>query len=402
MQPETTFSDAQLRNHDFTVAVVPLGSRALQHVPVLGEIEESSEARLQALAGALSVSPLWAEMSRATLVVRAVPEPLLGVVGYFDAAGRARLEALRWQLEHLLPRLRYVDYPQAQQDCERLAAQILQRFRRDELRDFRFVAIPRGGFIVLGMLAYLLGLRRSQLEPPQDPDAPVVVVDDCALSGVRFEEFMRYLESPHVVFAHLYSSPELREAVEVREAGRVTCLSAHDLRDYAQERLGEQHPDWRRRWLERTDRRGYWVGQSEHVCFAWNEPDFGFWNPVTEREENGWRFVPPELCLKNRPTSDAHSVSVQFQPQGKGPLEPSDSVLFGEFEGQVAIGNLKTGESLVLEGVGADMWRVIVEYGNLEEAANALLEIYEVDDATLRADLRAFVEDLLSQGLLEN
>ena len=77
-------------------------------------------------------------------------------------------------------------------------------------------------------------------------------------------------------------------------------------------------------------------------------------------------------------------------------------MLFGEFEGELALGNRKTGESFVLEGVGADMWRAVVEYGKLEEAADALLKIYEVDGATLRADLRKFVDDLLSQSLLEN
>ncbi len=392
----------QVRDHEFIVSVLPVKARILQHLALLGQSGESLEVRLQALADALSASPLWAEMPRATLVVRAAPDPLLGVVGYFDAAGRARLEALRWQLEHLLPRLRYVGYAQAQESCERLAARLVERFGRDELRGFRFVAIPRGGFIVLGMLAYILGLERSQLEPPQDAGTPLVIVDDCALSGVRFGEFLSRLDSQRVVFAHLYSPPELRAAIEVRESDRVTCLSAHDLRDHAQERLGAQHLAWQRRWLDRMDGQGYWVGQSERVCFAWNEPDFGFWNPVTEREENGWRFVPPVLCLKNRPASGAHSVSVQVQPQGKGPLEPSSSVLFGEFEGEVALGNRKTGESFVLEGVGADMWRAVVEYGNLEVAADALLKIYEVDGATLRADLRKFVEDLLSQGLLEN
>ena len=402
MQPETTFSNWQWRDHDFTVAVLPVKSRTLQHLPVLSQVGESSEARLRALAEALSVSPLWAEMPRATLVVRAAPDPLLGVVGYFDAAGRARLEALRWQLEHILPRLRYVGYAQAQEDCERLAARLVEKFGRDELRGFRFVAIPRGGFIVLGMLAYILGLGRSQLEPSQDTGAPLIIVDDCALSGVRFREFLSHLESPRVVFAHLYSSLELREAIEVQESDRVTCLSAHDLRDHAQGNLGEQHLAWKRRWLERMNGEGYWVGQGEQVCFAWNEPDFGFWNPVTEREENGWRFLPPDLCLKNRLASGAHPIPVQFQPQGKGPLRPSSSVLFGEFEGQVAVGNLKTGESFILEGVGTDMWRAVVEYGNLEEAADALLKIYEIDGATLRADLRGFVEDLLSQSLLEN
>ena len=392
----------QVRDHEFTVSVLPIKARILQRLAALRQPGESLEVRLQALADALSASPLWAEMPRATLIVRAAPDPLLGVVGYFDSAGRARLEALRWQLEHILPHLRYVSYAQAEEDCERLAARLVRRFGRDELRGFRFVAIPRGGFIVLGMLAYILGLGRSQLEPSQDAGAPLMIVDDCALSGVRFGEFLSRLESPRVVFIHLYSSPELREAIEVRESGRVTCLSAHDLRDCAQERLGAQHLAWQRRWLDRMDGQGYWVGQSEHVCFAWTEPDFGFWNPVTEREENGWRVVPPDLCLKNRPASGTHPISVQFQSQGKGPLRPSSSVLFGEFEGQVAVGNLKTGESFVLEDVGADMWRAVVEYGNLEEAADALLKIYEVDSATLQADLREFAEDLLSQSLLEH
>jgi hypothetical protein len=164
-----------------------------------------TETRLRTLADALSVSPLWAEMPRATLVVRPAPDPLLGVAGYFDGADRVRLGALRWQLERVLPRLRYVSYARAQEDCERLAARLVERFGRDELRDFRFVAIPRGGFVVLGMLAYILGLRGSQLEPPHPPDAPLVVVDDCALSGVRFGQFLERVDCSRVVFAHLYS-----------------------------------------------------------------------------------------------------------------------------------------------------------------------------------------------------
>lgn len=148
------------------------------------------------------------------------------------------------------------------------------------------------------------------------------------------------------------------------------------------------------------DSRGYWVGQLDHVCFAWNEPDIGIWNPVTEREESGWRLVPPELCLKNRLAPGAEPVQVQVQPGGKGPLKPSSHVLFGELEEQLLVGDLQTGEGFALESVGADMWRSIVEYGNPDEAADALLRDYEVDGPTLRADLREFVENLLSRGLL--
>jgi hypothetical protein len=168
------------------------------------------------------------------------------------------------------------------------------------------------------------------------------------------------------------------------------------------ESLGEEYAAWRERWMKRMDHRGYWVGQPDHICFAWNEPDISIWNPVTERDEGGWRFVPPKLCLKNRQTAGAEPVRVQAQPKSRGPLKPSDHVLFSELEGELLVGDLKAKESFVLDEVGADMWRALVKHGNLAEAANALLKDYRVDEATLRADLCTFVDDLLSRGLLKN
>ncbi|MEW6636304.1 MAG: PqqD family protein [Actinomycetota bacterium] len=350
------------------------------------------------LANALAASPLWAEMPRAALVVRPEPEPLLGVVGRFDAAGRARLEGLRWHLENVLPRLRYVGYEQAEEDCELLARRLEERFGREELRSFRFTAIPRGGFIVLGMLAYVLGLPQMQLEPPHPPDRPLVVVDDCALSGVRFGRYLERLENRRVVFAHLYSPPELRRAIEDGERREVVCVSARDLQDHAPGRLGDEYPAWRRRWMDRMDERGYWVGQPDHVCFAWNEPDVGIWNPVSGREESGWRLLPPELCLKNRPSRTP--IPVQVQPAGAGPLRPSPGVLYGELEGRILLGHLESGESFVLEDVAADMWRALVKHGSVDGASGALAPEYEVDGLALRRDLRDFAQDLLESGLL--
>jgi hypothetical protein len=76
-------------------------------------------------------------------------------------------------------------------------------------------------------------------------------------------------------------------------------------------------------------------------------------------------------------------------------------VLFGEFEGRIVVGDLATGKSFGLNEVASHMWRAIVEYGNLEDVVAALLREYEIDEATLRVDLRAFVDDLLTRGLLE-
>ena len=82
-------------------------------------------------------------------------------------------------------------------------------------------------------------------------------------------------------------------------------------------------------------------------------------------------------------------------------MRPSEEAIFGEFEGNIVVGNTETRASFTLTGVAADMWRCVVEHGNLDAAVASLLREYDVDPSMLRADLRGFVEDLLAQDLLE-
>jgi hypothetical protein len=355
-----------------------------------------------ALARAVSLSPVWGENPGVTLVVRPSPRPTLGVLGRFDADDERRLAQHASELGFTLPTVRYVGYDQVREDCERLGTLLVERFGRDELRCYKFVAIPRGGLIVLGMLSYVLGLQQSQLEPPASPEEPVIVVDDCALSGSRFGRFLARCESQRVTFAHLYSHPDLRTAIEASEPAVVSCLGARDLGDDAPVNHGKEYNAWRRRWAARHGDRRYWIGQPEHLCFPWSEPDSGIWNPVTERVEKGWSLLPPELCLKNRPAPGVEPIPVQVQSDGPGPLRPAAQVLCGEFEGQVVVADTDTEESFSLSGVAADVWRAVVEKGNVEDAVSALAGEYDIDHQTLEADARGFVAELVSRDLLEN
>lgn len=362
---------------------------------------ERMELDLLDLARGLSTSPAWKGMPGASLVVRQAPRPTLGVVGRFNAEAEARLATLGPQLAGGLSCLHYVSYSQAEEDAERLATMLIDRFGREELRSFRFAAIPRGGLIVLGMLSYALGLRHTQMETPHPPDAPLVVVDDCSMSGFRFDQFLARCESRQVIFAQLYSHPELRTAIESRQPRVVACVGARDFQDHAPEKYGADYPLWRERWADRLGDSGYWIGQPGHLCFPWNEPDVTAWNPVSKKMERGWRLVPPDLCLKNRPVHGTEPVPVQVQPEGTGALRPTGHVLFGEFEESIVVGNIETGVSFALTGVAADMWRAIVERGDLDEAATSLSEQYDVAPSVLRDDLRGFVADLLARDLLE-
>ncbi|MGH8883820.1 MAG: PqqD family peptide modification chaperone [Egibacteraceae bacterium] len=352
-----------------------------------------------ALARALSMSSLWGD-SLAALIVRPPPNALLSALGYFDEAVQARLDDLCWRLLHGGSEIRYVGYRQAERDCVQLAANLRERWSLEELRRFRYVAIPRGGLVVLGMLSYVLDLPHSALAPHDGPDRagqPLVVIDDCALSGARFRMFLRQCEHRPVIFAHLYSHPQLRAAIEGDEGG-VLVVSAHDLRDHAPEVFGQHYEAWRDGWRARVG--NYWVGQTEPLCFAWNEPDVTLWNPAAEQVERGWRLVPEEVCLKNRLPPGGAPVPVQVQPVARGPLVPAVDVVFGKLAGRLVVGNAQTGEAVALDSVAADMWEAIVAYGDEDAAAAALIESYDVARSRLRSDLARLVGEATARGLL--
>jgi hypothetical protein len=190
-------------------------------------------------------------------------------------------------------------------------------------------------------------------------------------------------------------------AIEEQEPRVAACVSAHDLPEYVSTRSDGASSLVETGWSPEFGGRRYWMGCTDYLCFAWSEPDWVFWNPVTERLEDGWRIVPPELCLKNRPPEGAVPMAAQVQPQAKGPLRPAEHVLFGRFQGQLVIGDLNAGRVFGLAGASADMWGELVAHGTLEGAAAELLAHYDTDEATLQADLRAFAADLQRRGLLE-
>src|SRR5687768_10417176 len=105
-------------------------------------------------------------------------------------------------------RPRRLTYEQAEAEAKSLAAALVAAFGRDEIKSFSYTAIPRGGLFVLGMLSYVLDLDRRVLQPRSSGE-PLVVVDDCSLSGARFRNFLQADEHPQVVFAHLYSHHDL-------------------------------------------------------------------------------------------------------------------------------------------------------------------------------------------------
>lgn len=288
-------------------------------------------------------------------------------------------------------------YRQAEAATKQLAAQLVGAFGLAELGCFHYAAIPRGGLFVLGMLSYVLDLKPEALISSAT-DVPLVVVDDAAYSGARFAQFLSTVAHQEVIFAHLYSHPDLRAAIKHQEPCVVACLAAHDLRDLAPEHYSpeSEYLAWKERWRQRAKRPVYWMGLPEMVVFPWSEPDRPVWNPVTERVEEGWWLTPPDRCLKNWAR-----LRVPPSAQAKPTLRSPDGVAFHFDDDSIVLCDLRTEVVYGLEGVAADMWRALVGYGDLQAAAEYLLSFYEVDEQRLWGDLRAFADELLSKGLLE-
>ncbi|HKH43123.1 MAG TPA: PqqD family peptide modification chaperone [Thermoanaerobaculia bacterium] len=300
--------------------------------------------------------------------------------------------------ESTLGRLRYVGYRQAEEAVAELADRLRSGLGARELRSFSYVAIPRGGLIVLGMLASMLDVPRAQVAAQAVSNGPLVVVDDCAQSGVRFGAFLASRPEPQVVFAHLFSHPDLRAAIEKREPRVVACIAARDLRDYPPETLTDGFAEAYRRWVARLGPQRYWVGDCERLCFPWNEPEHVLRNLAAADLETAWKLVPPHYCFK---AGAAARPDIQVQPGGHGRLRPSPAVLFGRWNGDTVVARIDTGEVLRLPGSAGAMWWALVKTGDLTAAHRELIGRYRIDAETLRTDLAAFSADLLERGLFE-
>ncbi|MCO5763719.1 MAG: PqqD family protein [Chromatiaceae bacterium] len=349
------------------------------------------------MAEALALDPWWRQCPEASLVLREENGGSLGALGPFDSAMMARLRILRQQLTEPLPQC--LTYAEVEDLVEVLAERFLQCFDRASIRDFGFTALPRGGLVVLGLLAYRLGLSSAQMEPPFAPEPPLVVIDDIALTGSRFRQWLGTQHQQRLVFGHLLSHPHLRRAIEAQDPRVLACMAASDLVDRAPKRMGGDYQAWRRQRMQAPGPGCYWVGQTDPIAFPWSEPERGFWNPHTNHFERVWRLVPGRYCLRNRWGQGVSGIPIQRLAAAEGVLRLAPGVLAGDL-GEMVLLSQADGGSFALRDSAADFWRALRTSGDVDQALATLAQRYVADPEVLRKDLSGFVGDLVARGLL--
>ena len=78
-----------------------------------------------------------------------------------------------------------------------------------------------------------------------------------------------------------------------------------------------------------------------------------------------------------------------------------EQVLIQHLDGEAVLLNLETETYFGLDEVGARIWTLLEGSDSIQAAYEALLEEYEVEPEPLRADLAAFLVQLLEHRLIE-
>lgn len=312
------------------------------------------------------------------------------------------METYQNSLDGLLARINdrptILSYKQVERDVQVLAADLLDAFGQSAVHSFQYSAIPRGGGFVLSILSYILDLSPGQLGWNEGDSVPLIVVDDCSLSGARFAQYLAEVPKRPIIFASLYAHPALRKAILENEPDVLNCISARDLTDLAPQLYPtpEAYKSWRQRWETRSKGKHYWIGLPEMVIFPWNEPDRLAWNPETNQVENNWRLASPDRCLKNWAL-----LGMPPRADVKAAVRIPDPVAFSLQENDISLYNSRDDMVYGLSGVSADIWRGLAAYGDLSATRAHLLTRYEVDEARLTADIQSLVDTLFANGLLE-
>ena len=77
-----------------------------------------------------------------------------------------------------------------------------------------------------------------------------------------------------------------------------------------------------------------------------------------------------------------------------------DNVLFRELEGEAVLLNLDNETYYGLDDVGTRMWAVVTTAPSIADVYAALLQEFDVAPDQLESDLRAWLDELLENGLL--
>jgi hypothetical protein len=78
-----------------------------------------------------------------------------------------------------------------------------------------------------------------------------------------------------------------------------------------------------------------------------------------------------------------------------------DTVLYQDLDDEVVLLNMANQQYYGLNEVGTQMWKYLMEAGDVAAASAKLSTEYEADSSVIRTDLSILIKELLDAGLLK-
>lgn len=82
-------------------------------------------------------------------------------------------------------------------------------------------------------------------------------------------------------------------------------------------------------------------------------------------------------------------------------VAPKQDIVARSVGDEMVLLDLDSGTYFTLNGVGAFIWKRIEAQDDVDAIASHIVQQYEVELAQARADVSAFLSDMLTQGLVE-
>lgn len=79
---------------------------------------------------------------------------------------------------------------------------------------------------------------------------------------------------------------------------------------------------------------------------------------------------------------------------------PHPDVVYREVDGEVVLLNTSTGQYYSLDAVGSRIWSLVTPGASRQVVLETLLAEFDVDEARLKADVDALVEQLVAHTLI--
>lgn len=79
----------------------------------------------------------------------------------------------------------------------------------------------------------------------------------------------------------------------------------------------------------------------------------------------------------------------------------SKSIVSSSIDGEIVLMSIESGFYFIIDPIGSRIWELLSEKSySLEGLVQTLMEEYEVDEATCRADVQAFIDEMSEKKLI--